>query len=206
MDRKKVASVAGALVIAVGIWLFQSGKFKSEAQADKFTSTFLVDHEQTDNGFELFTSDTNQYRMWFPLQYVIHKSSYKSSEDESEVWTASTKENDSYNAGKITALFSKKKSKAAQNKMDAFQPDYMLKGKNATIYVKKQTRDGKHSIYHAYVNDDYSDKYIYYTFELKSSEQTNSTKQQYWVEKILLNTQFQKNSADYSAEFLRKGS
>lgn len=79
--------------------------------------------------------------------------------------------------------------------MDAFQPDYMLKGKNATIYVKKQTRDGKYSIYHAYVNDDYSDKYIYYTFELKSSEQTNSTKQQYWVEKILLNTQFQKNSA-----------
>ncbi|MEH7426754.1 hypothetical protein V7151_09160, partial [Priestia megaterium] len=150
MDRKKAASVAGALVIAVGIWLFQSGKFKSEAQADKFTSTFLVDHEQTDNGFELFTSDTNQYRMWFPLQYVIHKSSYKSSEDESEVWTASTKENDSYNAGKITALFSKKKSKAAQNKLDAFQPDYMLKGKNATIYVKKQTRDGKYSIYHAY--------------------------------------------------------
>ena len=156
MDRKKAASVAGALVIAVGIWLCQSGKF----------------------------------------QYVIHQSSYKSSEDEREVWTASTKENDSYNAGKITALFSKKKSKAAQNKMDAFQPDYMLKGKNATIYVKKQTRDGKHSIYHAYVNDDYSSRYIYYTFELKSSEQTNSTKQQYWVEKILLNTQFQKNSAE----------
>ncbi|MCM3771702.1 MULTISPECIES: hypothetical protein [Priestia] len=196
MDRKKAASVAGALVIAVGIWLFQSGKFKSEAQADKFTSTFLVDHEQTDNGFELFTSDTNQYMTWFPLQYVIHKSSYKSSEDESEVWTASTKENDSYNAGKITALFSKKKSKEAQNKMDAFQPDYMLKGKNATIYVKKQTRDGKYSIYHAYVNDDYSNRYIYYTFELKSNEQTNSTKQQYWVEKILLNTQFQKNSAE----------
>ncbi|MCJ7987308.1 hypothetical protein MUB16_30825 [Priestia sp. OVL9] len=77
----------------------------------------------------------------------------------------------------------------------------MLKGKNATIYVKKQTRDGKYSIYHAYVNDDYSDKYIYYTFELKSSEQTNSTKQQYWVEKILLNTQFQKTQLNSQLSF-----
>ncbi len=78
-----ISSVLALLVLLGGIFLVRGiGQPNDIALSDRFTSSFLQEDIQTDEGFHFFESQNGHYSMWYPEGFYLQgeSSSYLSKE------------------------------------------------------------------------------------------------------------------------------